>query len=324
MFKYIFPVLATGGVLFSVFVVMNGAKPVPASQPVAQPSTSPFDDFVAGAGIVEASTENINISTPVPGTITDVHVRVWDRVRRGDKLFQLDTRDLEAELRVREAALRLAESRVPEAEANAGDAKRLLELYQAVRDQRAITQEELTRRGFAVQAMQAQLVQARGSVDSAAAQVEQTKVEISRRLITAPVDGTILQVKIHPGEYAQVGPLETPLIVMGDVDRVNVRTDLDENDAWRFSFRARAVAHVRGNPKLETEVQFVRIEPFVVPKKSLTGDTTERVDTRVLQVLYAFDRKTLPVYVGQQMDVFIEAPGAAAPTTSASATEITR
>jgi HlyD family secretion protein len=52
----------------------------------------------------------------------------------------------------------------------------------------------------------------------------------------------------------------------------------------------------------------VRFEPFVVPKKSLTGDTTERVDTRVLQVLYRFNRGDLPVYVGQQVDVFIEAP----------------
>jgi len=45
-----------------------------------------------------------------------------------------------------------------------------------------------------------------------------------------------------------------------------------------------------------------------VPKRSLTGDSTERVDTRVLQVLYRFDRGDLPVYVGQQMDVFVEAP----------------
>ena len=46
----------------------------------------------------------------------------------------------------------------------------------------------------------------------------------------------------------------------------------------------------------------------MLPKKSLTGDSAERVDTRVLQVLYSFDPKSLPVYVGQQMDVFIEAP----------------
>ncbi len=70
---------------------------------------------------------------------------------------------------------------------------------------------------------------------------------------------------------------------------------------------APAVATVRGNRDLKTDLQFVRIEPYVVPKRSLTGESTERVDTRVLQVLYSFDRDALPVYVGQQMDVFIEA-----------------
>jgi HlyD family secretion protein len=52
------------------------------------------------------------------------------------------------------------------------------------------------------------------------------------------------------------------------------------------------------------------VEPYVTPKTSLTGSSTERVDTRVLQVIYSFDRNALPAYVGQQMDVFIETPEA--------------
>ena len=68
------------------------------------------------------------------------------------------------------------------------------------------------------------------------------------------------------------------------------------------------MASIRGNPNLRTNLIFVRVEPYVVPKRSLTGDATERVDTRVLQVLYAFARTNLDVYVGQHMDAFIEAP----------------
>jgi hypothetical protein len=51
----------------------------------------------------------------------------------------------------------------------------------------------------------------------------------------------------------------------------------------------------------------VRFEPFVVPKRSLTGDSTERVDTRVLQIIYRVERDALPLFVGQQLDVFIDA-----------------
>ena len=77
------------------------------------------------------------------------------------------------------------------------------------------------------------------------------------------------------------------------------------------------MAFVRGNPDLKTSLKFERIEPYVVPKISLTGESAERTDTRVLQVIYSFDPASLPAYVGQQVDVFIEA----APLTSASSKE---
>src|SRR5262249_24369803 len=99
-----------------------------------------------------------------------------------------------------------------------------------------------------------------------------------------------------------------PLILLGNVRVLNVRVDIDENDAWRLKPQSRAKAFLRGNRDLATDLKFVRVEPYVVPKRSLTGESTERVDTRVLQALYSFDPQSLPVYVGKQMDVFIEAP----------------
>jgi HlyD family secretion protein len=64
---------------------------------------------------------------------------------------------------------------------------------------------------------------------------------------------------------------------------------------------------VRGNPSQQATLTFVRFEPYVVPKRSLTGSNVERVDTRVLQVIYRFKPDGFPIHVGQQMDVFIEA-----------------
>ena len=43
---------------------------------MAEPARAPYDAYVAGAGLVEASTENIGISTPVPGLVTQVRVKV--------------------------------------------------------------------------------------------------------------------------------------------------------------------------------------------------------------------------------------------------------
>jgi HlyD family secretion protein len=121
------------------------------------------------------------------------------------------------------------------------------------------------------------------------------------------VDGQVLQVKVHLGEFAPTGALPTPLILLGSVDKLHVRVDVDEHEAWRVRPGAWAAAAVRGNANLKTPLTFVRFEPFVVPKRSLTGDSTERVDTRVLQGIYRIADNDLPLFVGQQMDVFIDA-----------------
>jgi hypothetical protein len=65
---------------------------------------------------------------------------------------------------------------------------------------------------------------------------------------------------------------------------------------------------LRGNPAISAPLRFARFEPYVLPKRSLTGDTTERVNTRVLHAIYEFPPNEFPAFVGQQVDVFIAAP----------------
>jgi HlyD family secretion protein len=355
--KYLLPLLAVAGMLFGIWTVIVGSRPVTAALPVTPPPKAPFQTFVAGAGLIEASTENIAIGTHVAGIVTEVYVTVGSMVKAGEPLFKLDDRALQAELAIRQTTLKQAqerlarllslprpeeippaEARVKEAEASLADAKHQFALMESVTDRRAISQDELNRRRFAVEVAAAKLKQARAEltllkagswkpdidiaraeVAAAEAQVKATETDVERLTVRAPVNGQVLQVKVRVGEFAQTGVLQTPLILLGNVDHLHVRVDVDENDAWRVRAGVPAIAYVRGNRDLSTPLTFVRFEPFIVPKRSLTGDSTERVDTRVLQVLYSFDREQLPVYVGQQMDVFIEAPSIAPSTDGSTA-----
>jgi HlyD family secretion protein len=292
--KYVLPVLAVAGVAFAVATVVHGNQPKPIAEPIAQPARAPFETFVAGAGIVEASTENIAVGTPVSGIVMAIYVKWGDHVSASDPLFQIDDRDLQATLLV-------AKARVKQAEANLAQVKSDLRLAESVPDKRAISVEDLTNRRAAVAIDEAALAASKAEVD-------QTQIEIGRRTIRALVPGQILQIKTRLGEFAPAGVLSTPLMLLGNDAQLHVRVDIDENDAWRFRPGAQALAYVRGNPELQTPLRFERFEPYVIPKTSLTGQSTERVDTRVLQVIYSFDERALPVYVGQQMDVFIEAP----------------
>jgi HlyD family secretion protein len=292
--RYVIPILALAGVGFGVATVLNGNKVVPPALPVADPSQAPYATFVAGSGIVEASTENIAIGTEIAGVVSKIHVEIGSRVNAGDPLFTIDDRAARAELAQRQAGVQVAVATVAQA-------TNQLALAESLTDRRALSVQELTSRRDAVAVAEAKLEQARADF-----QVAQTNLE--RLTVRAPVDGQVMQLKVRPGEFAATGVLAQALILLGGVDPMNVRVDVDENDAWRVKAGAPAVAFLRGNKEIKTPLKFVRLEPYVVPKRSLTGESTERVDTRVLQAIYSFDRGDLPIYVGQQMDVFIDAP----------------
>lgn len=306
--KYLLPVLAVVGFLFGVFSVVRGNQPTPVAPPAAEPAQAPFQSFIAGAGIVEAESRNIDIGTPLPGIVSQVAVKVGDSVEAGTPLFYLDAREAKAERDIRRADLLKAKAGVDEATASLQDAQSLLDLLERIPDKRAVSVEELDRRRNAVLIAKTRIESAHASVKQAEAAVAATETTLERLIVRAPISGEILQVNIRPGEFAVAGKLTTPLLVMGKLDTLHIRVDIDENDAWRFDPSGKAVAYLRGNRDLSTELTLAYLEPFVIPKKSLTGDSTERVDTRVLQALYRFDRKRLNTFVGQQMDVFIEVP----------------
>jgi multidrug resistance efflux pump len=188
------------------------------------------------------------------------------------------------------------------------DARSQYALVQNATSSRAVSVDEVQKRRNAELLAQAKVESAKAALVVTEAELKATRVTLDRLTVRAPLPCEVMQVNIRPGEFAQAGVLSTPLMVLGNLDLLYVRVDIDENDAWRFKPETRAVASMRGNRELRTDLSFVRVEPFVTAKKSLTGSSTERVDTRVLQVLYSFPRRVLPAYVGQQMDVFIEAP----------------
>ncbi len=306
MMKYLLPLLAIIGLFFAGYTVVSSNQPMPIAQAVAEPSSSPFKEFIAGAGIIEAQSQNIAIGTPLPRIVTRVAVKVGDQIKVSTPLFYLDERDTRADLAMKEADLAKAIATVNEVKASLGDSVSLENLAESVTDKRAISKEELLKRHNAVSIAQAKLDSAKAAVQQAQASIANSRTTLERLIVRSPIEGEVLQVNIRAGEFAQAGALSTPLMIIGNLEQLHVRVDIDENDAWRFDKKSKAVAYLRGNRDFKVELELAYLEPFVIPKKSLTGDSTERVDTRVLQALYSFDRKQLPIYIGQQMDVFIE------------------
>jgi len=346
------PLLALLAITFGGVSIWKWRSVRKVTAPPSAPPTADFLHTVSAVGLVEASTENIAINTTVSGLVMHVYVKAGDHVKAGQPLFSLDDRDLRAEVSARQTALEVARSRlarleqaprpeeippaqarIREAEAALADALVQQKLIESVTDRRAVREEDVQRRRVAVRAAEARLEEAkaalallqagswepdlkiaRSEVANAEAQVKRVETDIERLTIRAPGAGEILKVDVRAGEYAQAGALPRPLIVMGDTSRLNVRADVDESEAWKITAGAPAEAAERGNSDHKAALEFVRFEPYVIPKKSLTGESTERVDTRVLQVIYRLRDSPVQFFVGQQMDVFISAQSAEAST----------
>jgi multidrug resistance efflux pump len=160
--------------------------------------------------------------------------------------------------------------------------------------------------------LEAQTGQAQARVVQAEAQLRKAMLDLDNATVRAPADGAVLQVKVRPGQTVEARILDNALMVMGDTSTLHVRADIDEVDIPRFRPGRPAVVSPRGGASLQIPATFVRTEPLVIPKKSLTGASTERVDTRVLQVIYAITDQVAGLFPGQQVDLFIEAAGAPA------------
>jgi HlyD family secretion protein len=356
--KFFLPLLAVGMLVFAVAHALTIQQSEPESPPPLPPPHSPFGHTVAGAGMVEPSTEasgtaNIAIGSQLAGTVTRIGVRIGQTVKAGDVLFELDRRQAEADLKVRETALAVAQAQLrklqleprPEdvpvskaqvevAQANLRQQEDRYKRYEKLVGPGAVAPQDFVDSKQAYEAARAQLALARANlalleagawepdkaiaaanVSQARAQVEQARTTLALTQVRTPVDGTILQVNVRPGEYVSTFGGQS-LILMGNLAPLHVRVNVDEEDIPRLKLDRPARARIRGDAdQEEVPLSFVRLEPYVVPKMSLTGSNVERVDTRVAQVIYAVDPGSKAVrehkiMVGQLVDVFIDtAPG---------------
>ena len=290
LFKTFAFYLAIGGMILAALLIKIINRPPPEPVHVAEPAVNPYKSAIAASGIVEAADKNLSIGAPEEGIVTKAFVAVGAKVKRGDPLFQVDSRTLEAELLTER-------SNVAVAKASLARLRDQLQRLKAVSDPRAVSIEELRTKENDVFVSEAQLA-------AAQAQVARTELLVERRTVKAPKDGVVLQDNVREGEYVTKS---TTTIILGDLDTMQVRADIDEQNAGWFDPASTAVAYPKNNTSIAIPLTFVRLEPFVIPKRSLTGASDERVDTRVLQVIYSFEQpEDYQLFVGQQVDLFIE------------------
>ena len=350
----ILPIISVLGIGLAVYLVYKQSRPAPNAPPSGQPTKSPFSNRVAGSGLVEPATEIMNIGTSISGTVQSISVKEGQLLKKGDILFTIDQRDTVAQLGAAKAKLEVATRKVEQLksmprvedvdrakaivaqrQSAVDDATLRLQRLNAVEDQSAISANEKPTRMFELNLTTSRLAEAQSELaklmkgtypEDLAVAVAEAKVvdadvgmlqtDLAQSEVKAPIDGTVLRVNARAGEFAAAGTLREGLVVMGQLTPLHIRVDVDELDAWRFDPKGKAVAVLRGGKIVEFPIEYVRTVPVVIPKRTLTGENSERIDTRVMEMIYRFTQDNPKVLPGQLLDVYIDS-GLITPATSA-------
>jgi HlyD family secretion protein len=258
---------------------------------VFKPVSNPYESGIYANGIIESeqpSGENINIYPEVSGPVTQLFVHEGQQVSAGTLLFTIDDS-------VQRATVELAESNLKAARDQYDKRRASYDI-----DPKSISKDVLDT--------------AEDAVNQGAAALKAANALLQYYSVKAPIAGVVLAVNAAVGSYvSSQGNYDTytelfdPLVVMsGPQDYMDVRCYVDEILVSRLPspLHIRAQMSIRGTD-IKVPLEFVRVQPYVLPKIELSNERQEQVDLRVLPVIFRFEKKDVPVYPGQLVDVFI-------------------
>jgi HlyD family secretion protein len=295
-------------------------------------------------GRVEPPSGIIKVAAPTIGIVSKVLVKVNDTVFAGEPLILLNDDDIQSRYAAAEAQAamrrrlrneqsaggkagerRNAEDAVADAETAVFDAQNAVDRAAAewrtsgapttaltnARAALARAQEELARRQAQLRTvegplptpLEAQVASARGDLAFARVNLEKSKIR-------APIDGTVLQVNIKPGELATPQAL-SPLLLIANLSTLNVRAELDERDVNEIKVGQAASVRAAAFPDREFAGTVTSIAPLVEPSRLGGRTASNRTDVDVLEVVVKLNQPG-PLTAGMRVDVYFGQDKAAA------------
>ncbi len=286
--SYSVVLLSISGLFF--FLFFNNKTPIPQNQtaPVVE------DQEIVASALVDPLTDIIRVPTLQGGVVKKIKVSVGQAVKKGQPLIQLDNASAKHGVVLSKIALKQAENTLIVQRHNLEHANAQLKMLKSI-DRRAVSQAELKDKTHEVKMSKMQLEQLQDNLKVAKANLKNAEAFLKQFIVVAPKDGIILQINAHVDEF--VGGAQ-PIFYLGDAKKVMVRVSIDERDAINFSSKASAYLTSNDNEKLKIPLKFIQLDRYII--------TQERLNARVQEALYSFNRDDYPnLAAGQQFDAHI-------------------
>jgi len=289
MNRFLYPVLAILILVATVAQVSatRSSRGAAAASAAGTGARSGRPSTIAAEGrVVTYPGAEVTVGSDVAGTIERLNVEEKQSVRKGDVLAVIEANDTRA-------ALGVARARVAESDAD-------IRLYSLESERAKNLWNVEVGSKQAWEKAERDLDAARARRASAAAEVRRLEALIQKTIITAPIDGVVVERAVHAGETVESGDT---LVTIADLRKTRVEAEVDEFDAARVRLGASVTVAAEGyeHPWRAT---IEEIPDSVVNRRLKPQDPSKPIDTRVLLVKVAFAENT-PLKLGQRVEVRI-------------------
>ena len=227
------------------------------------------------------------VGSDLPGTLVRLTVQEKERVRRGQLLAELRADDLRSQLAE-------AQAKAAEAAADLRFATQDAERARFLAEQNAGTRREAERTVSGRDGAAARLA-------TVQAELRRLEAVLAKTRITAPIDGTVIERAVQPGEHVEAG---AALLTIANLDRTRIEAEVDEFDAGHVALGAPVRVSVEGFEGRTWRAHVEEVPDSVVARKLRPQDPGRPADTRVLLVKIALDEPS-PIKLGQRVEVDI-------------------
>ena len=227
----------------------------------------------------------VEVGAEISGRIERVAADFNARVKKGDTLAEIDTKQLRAQVERSQAALEAAEAGLKQAEATFLEARQNAHRADQLGGSKLISEQELD-------AARATLARADASVASAKAQVTVSRAllngdrtNLEKAVVRSPIDGVVLARKVEPGQTV-AATFQTPILfkLAEDLTRMKLIVNVDEADIGVVKEAQSATFGVDAYPDREfsARITSLRNEPQTVQgvvsyEAVLTVDNSEEL-----------------------------------------------
>ncbi|MCY4744154.1 efflux RND transporter periplasmic adaptor subunit [Pelomonas sp. UHG3] len=184
---------------------------------------------VQAAGVLQARTK-VDVGAQVSGQIQTIHVELGQQVKKGDLLVSLDPDLARSDVAQAEAAVAQASAALDSRRIDADAARRELKRQQRLLAGQATSGNEAERAETELAKIEADLRGQAANLQRLQADLEKRKVNLSYTRITAPMNGTVVNLPVQVGQTVISVQVTPVILTLADLDTITVRTKVPEAD----------------------------------------------------------------------------------------------